>query len=72
MRTYMQIEAQQLFSLIFMSHITNDSSLIEVRSKRLLRNVLEFNSLRSISVHLLQWFWKALRDNNTSIKNLNA
>lgn len=26
----MQIEAQQLFSLIFMSHITNDSSLIEV------------------------------------------
>lgn len=72
MRTYMQIEAQQLFSLIFMSHITNDSSLIEVRSKRLLRNVLEFNSPRSISIHSLQWFWKAVRDNNTSIKKLNA
>lgn len=56
MRTYMQIEVQQLFFLIFMSPITNDSSLIEVRKNKMIvqkRSVIEFDSPKSISIDLL-------------------
>lgn len=66
MRTYMQVEAQHLFSLVFTHHITNDSSLIEVRKKKKTvqkRNAVEFDSLRSICIHLLQRIWKAVSDN---------
>lgn len=74
MRTYMQIEARQLFFLIFMSPITNDSSLIEVRKNKMIVqkiNVIGFDSPKSISIHLLQRIWKAINDNDISIKKKN-
>lgn len=73
MRTCMKVEAQHLFSLIFMSHVTNDSSLSELSKKKKTvqkRNAIEFDSLRSSSFHLLHWIWKTVSDNNISVKNL--
>ena len=69
----MKVETQHLFSLIIMSHITNDSSLSELSKKKKTvqkRNAIEFDSLRSSSFHLLHWIWKAVSGKNISVKNL--
>lgn len=66
MRTHTHVEAPQLFSLIFMSQVTKDSSLTDLQEKDgkvQKKNALEFGSLRSISSHLLPWIWKVISDN---------
>lgn len=66
MRTHTHIEAPQLFSLIFMSQVTNDRSLTDLREKNgtvQKINTLEFGSLSSICSRLLLWIWKVISDN---------